>query len=501
MGKVTTIVFLLFLGLLFVAAPKTTHDLTSDGTPDYACKDCNVILITLTNLSYDHLSQNGYSRPTSPNLDALSKESIVFDNAFSHSSWTLPESISLYTSLYPFQHKVMNRYSGSALAEDIPIFLDVLNDNGYSTAAFTGGFDYNPVFGLTNRFSEYEECAEGSEQVDDYGKLTCAVPRALDWIKNNLDKKFFVHAQGYDTHCPFSRAKGSLYDKDYKGTVDYSKCLWTFDKTEPQVIDGKTYYPVYSPTTEGKASVLLGEDDIHHLVALYDETIALSDEAIGSFLDEIKNMGLWDNTIIIFTSEHGDMFGKNGRFMRGGPLRGTFYDDVLHIPLLIKHPKITPARLDGLVEHIDIAPTLLDFLSLPKPSSFQGESLTPLIMRNKEVRDYVFAGSEYKPGEGNLYFADNTRVEAIRGKQFKLIKEIITTSDPPAETLEFYDIINDREELHNLAGVIQGRQSAFKKFLEDLGLDLIFVSQEERIFYDLESRLSRWSESIRKGNQ
>ena len=87
--------------------------------------------------------------------------------------------------------------------------------------------------------------------------------------------------------------------------MDYSRCLWTFDKTEPKVIDGRTYYPVYSPTTEGKASVLLGEDDVKHLVALYDESITRSDEVIGSFLNEVKNMGLWDNIIITFTSEHG----------------------------------------------------------------------------------------------------------------------------------------------------------------------------------------------------
>ncbi|MFH1423450.1 MAG: sulfatase [Candidatus Nealsonbacteria bacterium] len=440
----------------------------------FYCKDCNVILITLTNLRYDHLSGSGYFRPTTPNLDAFAKESLVFDNAFGHSSWTLPEAISIFTSLYPYKHGIMNRYDGSVLSENTPTLIDILSDSGYTTAGFTGGFDYNPAFGLTNRFGEYQECTEGEKQVSGYGKIGCTMPNALEWIKNHLDEKFFVQIQGYDAHCPFSQQGGFMYDKDYKGTVDYSNCLWTFDKSEPETIDGKLYYPVYSPTTEGKASVLLGEEDISHLIALYDESITLSDELFGSFIEEIKKLGLEDNTIIIFTSEHGDMLGKHGRFMRGGPLRGTLYDDVLHIPLMIKHPELKPARLEGLAEHIDIAPTLLDFLGIKEKFSFQGKSLIPLLLRNKEVNRYIFAGVEFHPGTGNLYFQENTRVEAIRTKYWKLIRETIISQVPPSHALELYDLINDKEELYNLADT--------KKDILD----------------DLERRLDEWSEDTRK---
>jgi len=499
MGKVTTIILLLFFALFFIVLMERVNparDIVSRGD-SHLCKDCNVILVTLTNLRYAHLSQNGYFRPTSPNLDALAKESIVFDNAFSHSSWTLPEAMSLYTSLYPFQHKVMDRYLGSTLAKDIPTLVDVLNANGYKTAAFTGGFDYNPAFGLMDRFSEHQECQEGPVQVDDYGKLTCVIPKALDWIKNNPARKFFVHIQGFDAHCPFSGASGAMYDKDYKGTVDYSRCLWTFDRTEPQTIDGKMYYPVYSPITEGKMSVLLGEEDINHLVALYDESITLSDALIGSFLEEVESMGLNNNTIIIFTSEHGDMFGKHGRFMRGGPLRGTFYDDVLHIPLFIKHPKVSPTRLDGLVEQIDIAPTLLDFLSLPKEPFFYGESIVPLITEGKEIHEYIFGGSEYHPQADNPYFTESTRVEAVRSKKFKLIKETLLGQNNSSPMVELYDMINDKGELRNLSATIPGQQTKFKKFFEKFGFNPIFLSEEEKILNDLESRLSIWSQNLR----
>ena len=442
-----------------------------------ACKDCNIILITATNVRYDHLSQNGYFRETSPNLDALASESLVFDNAFSQSSWTLPEGISLYTSLYPYQHGIMNRFSGAALLQSDRTFIDILNENEYITAAFTGGFDYDPLFGLTNRFGVREECKGDSDSATSgYGEFPCTISKATNWLKNNSDEKFFLHIQGFDAHCPFSQKGGYIYDKEYDGSVDYSRCLWTFDKSEPEFIDGKPYYRVYSAAKEGEGreSTLLGEDDIKHLVALYDESILEIDALIGSFLEEIKELGLNDNTIIIFTSEHGDMFGKYGRFMRGGPLRGTFYDDVLHTPLLIKHPKIVSARIDGLVEHIDIVPTLLDFLSIPKNPSFEGKSLIPLILKNEEVHEYVFAGSEYNPGDDNNYFTQKTSLEAIRSKEWKLIKESILSSDSQVPVFEFYDIVNDKEELYNLA---------------DKGGD---------IFEDLKERLSDWSNRVRE---
>lgn len=471
MKKLVFILALVSFAILFTTGFRPKDNIT--------CKDCNVILITLTNLRYDHMSMNGYTRPTTPNLDALAKESLVFDNAFSHSSWTLPEGISLFTSLYPYEHSIMNRFDGSTLSKDTPSLIDILNNNGYKTAAFTGGFDYDPRFGLTNRFGEYQDCDDGKGEkltTLGYGKVGCTVPKALAWIKNNRTSKFFIFVQGYDAHCPFSQRGGDMYDKNYSGAIDFSNCLWTFDKTEPVVKNGKTYYPVYSSKTGVREKILFSEDDADHLKALYDESITDSDASIGSLVKEIKNMGLTDKTIIVFTSEHGDMFGKYGIFMRGGPLRGTFYDDVLHIPLIVKIPNVQPARFDQLVEHIDLAPTILDILSLTKPASFTGTSLVPVISDNKDVHEYVFAGSQYHPGIDNVYFDQSTRIEAIRSKQWKLIRESITSQTPPVTTLELYYLPEDKEELNNSIDV------------------------NRNIGSTLELRLSAWSKKMRNEN-
>ena len=102
----------------------------------YLCPDCNLVVISVTNLRADHLSYNNYFRETSPNIDKFSEEGMVFDNAFSHASWTLPSGASFFTSLYPLSHGLMDRYSGKFLSQDIVTLTDILNSNKYNTAAY-----------------------------------------------------------------------------------------------------------------------------------------------------------------------------------------------------------------------------------------------------------------------------------------------------------------------------------------------------------------------------
>lgn len=447
--------FIIFI-IVIIALNKKPKDFIP---PESVCKDCNVILITMTTLRYDHMSMNGYNRPTTPNLDILAKESLVFNNAFSQSSWTLPESVTIYSSLYPFQHGVMNRYDGSTLSPTAITLIDVFNKKGYKTAAFTGGFDYNPVFGHTDRFKEFKECAEGKlpeyprqagTAPSKYGGFDCSIPLSLDWLNKNYSQKFFMHVQGFDLHCPFHNSKGGkIYDKDYSGNIDFSVCLNTFYNTEPKIINGEKHYPVYS-STRGSQEILLSEEDRSHLVALYDESITFADKEIAKLLNKIKELGLDSKTIIVVTSEHGDMFGEHGRFMRGGPLRGTFYDEAIHVPLIIKHPKISKKNTDELVQQVDIAPTLFTFLGFATPSRMEGKSLIPLIFDNKIVNEYIFAGGEYNPDPLNTRFNKKTRTDVIRDKRWKLIREVIFDGNNSLENLELYDIANDKEEQYNL---------------------------------------------------
>ena len=196
----------------------------------------NLVFISMTNTRADHLGAYGYHRKTSPQIDQWAKQAVVFRKVFTHASWTLPASISLFTSQYPFAHGLMNREEFSPLPPSTPTFVEVLNKSGYVSAAFVGNRDYSPKFGHTSRFGQTSEAVMQGESEDwkTYGVFENTMPPAREWLRQNRDKKFFLLVQGYDTHCPFTAPKENRqFDPGYRGTIDFSSCYWTFERTRP----------------------------------------------------------------------------------------------------------------------------------------------------------------------------------------------------------------------------------------------------------------------------
>ena len=463
-----TLILIFLIAFLYKNPLISPLSLTDDSQ---TCKDCNLIIISLTNSGAKHFSTYGYQYETTPNIDEFGKGSMVFENAFSHASWTLPSGTSFFTSLFPFSHKVMERYSGEILDRDIITLADILNSEGYRTAAFTGGFDYDIRYDVINRFGEIKNLDKGEHfsfrklaaTIEIYGDLPLTVPAATEWLERNSGKKFFIFVQGYDSHCPFTPPEpyNDMFDPDYKGNVDFSSCFFTYDKTEPVMIEGKkTYFAhtsYYDAETEKFVvkNTSLNEDDIRHMIALHDSEIRYADSLVGKLLDKIEELDLSDNTMIVVFSEHGDMLGKQGRFMRGGPLKGTFFDDVLNVPLIIKHPNLESKRIDGLVQLIDVMPTLLEFLGIKTNAKIQGRSLLPLIFKNETINELVFAGVKFTPPEYNLFFQKPTVITSVRSYDWKLIREMVLTQDKlsiESVNYELYNLKEDPEELNNVFG-------------------------------------------------
>lgn len=418
---------------------------------------CNVIIISITNLAANHMSLYGYQRDTTPNIDNFAKGSLVFENTFTHSSLTLPSGASLFTSLYPLQHNVTNRYSGEFLSNNIQTLPDILNKNDYVTAAFTGGFDYDLRYNVLSRFSDSKVFTNVETRVFGYGGLNQTTEASLNWLKENSNKKFLLFVQGYDVHCPFTPDESfdNAYDTNYTGNLDHSPCYMTFEDTQPFYENNKSFFPVKAIYSNETKDVNLSEDDVKHLVALYDDEIKQTDSLIGNFLVKLEGMGVFKNTIIIVTSEHGDMLGKHGRFMRGGPIRGTFFDDVLKVPLIIKHPDLGHKEISGLVQLIDVAPTIMEFVGLKSYDTFEGKSLLPLITKNESVNELVFSGSSFTPPKDSTFFNKSTTVVTVRNLEWKLIKEIVY--EPDMKSIEsvnnyLYNLKDDPEELNDVFG-------------------------------------------------
>ncbi len=425
------------------------------------CKDYSLIIISLANIGIEHMSLYGYKRETTPNIDKWAQEAIIFENAFTHGSWTLPVATSLFTSLYPYTHRIVNRDIQNILDEGIKTLPEILKENGYKTAAFTGGLDYYEEFGHMRGFEK-----TGSNP--NFTGFDVTLSQAEDWLSQNSDKKFFLFIHGYTAHSPFDppeKFKGIFSNPEGKNiTVDHKRSVRGFKNSETDTYEA--YYAggiarFRNPDFKGGKPVkfILTQDDIDYLRDLYDEEVLYVDSMIGNFLTSLDKKML-NKTIIVIFSEHGEMFAKHGRFGRAGTIRGTLYDDVIHIPLIIKFPEGPSKRINGLVQIIDIMPTIMDILDIPPLQKTQGRSLLSLINYDESVNDYVFAGLEFNIGRPfpQPFYPVQSINESIRDYKWKLIREV-KFSNPninaagqiEEEALELYNLQQDPDELTNLA--------------------------------------------------
>ncbi|MHA1723681.1 MAG: sulfatase, partial [Promethearchaeota archaeon] len=329
-------------------------------------KNINIILISIDTLRADHLGCYGYERKTSPTIDKLAKDGVVFLNAFSTTSWTLPAHISLLTSLENRNHMVNK--ANSYLNPSIITIADILRKKGYLTYAFTGGGLVSQRFGFSKGFDFYRDY-KGSKL---FKKSSAILYRAFEqFINKNKDKKFFLFLHTYQTHdpygppMPFAR---KFLKKEFKWTnVEMQEII--FDK------NGK----FKNLTTQEKENI----------ISLYDGEIRYMDEClIKPMIKELKKLNLYNNTMIIFTSDHGEEFFDHKSWLHGHSL----YNELIKIPLIIKFPfsKYKNLKVNKIVRITDIVPTILDVLNINyKKQNFDGKSLVKILKNEKMDRIFI----------------------------------------------------------------------------------------------------------------
>ena len=284
----------------------------------------NVLLISIDTLRADHLGTYGYQRGTSPKIDAFANEAIVFENAFSQAPWTLPSHATMLTSLYPSVHRA-DTYS-ARLSPKVLTLPEILRENGYQTLAVTSHVLLTDLYGMDQGFARLR--FNGGLDAD---RVTS---QALDFLDGrNPNRPFFMLVHYFDVHA------------DYGAPAPYGE----------RFVD-----PAYSgPTTGARdnfyASAKTPEDRAH-LVDLYDGEIAFTDEHVGQLIQGLTERGLFDETTVILTADHGEEFGEHGHFEHK-----TLYDNVLHVPLIIKPAGVDtePARVQAPVALLDLTPTIL----------------------------------------------------------------------------------------------------------------------------------------------
>lgn len=345
-----------------------------------AKKPHGIILISLDTLRADHLGTYGYHRNTSPSIDAFAKEGIVFENAAVQSPWTLPSHMSIMTSLYPSFHGVIKK--SSRLPDNHVTLAGLLRKGGYQTAAFTDGGNVGSVFGFNRGFDLYE---------DEWVGIANTIPKAEKWLDEKGSQPFFLFIHCYDIHSPYNPPppyNALFHDFPYRGNLVPST-------------------PTLLSTINNKENASkITDEDIRHFIALYDGGIRYTDDHIGGFLTYLRDKGLYDDSLIIITSDHGEEFMEHGAFSHWQ----LYYRPNLHVPLIMHIPGYSgkEIRIDQLVQSIDLLPTIVDSAGLPVHGKAQGRSLLPLVKKQKSFFTR-FLKKDFSRGEKveSISFAEN----------------------------------------------------------------------------------------------
>jgi len=332
-----------------------------------------IVLIDLGTLRADHLGAYGYGRPTSPEIDALAAEAVLFEWAFSQAPNTAPSLASTLTGLYPATHGM--RSGENRLPDEAVTLAEALAEHGYATAAFVDGGYLSAGFGFDQGFLHYESSGGGG--LEEIG------PKALAWMKENASKPFFLMVHSYDVHAPYD-PPADLRD--------------TFLADLDSPVEG------FEASTERLDAAHSGEQpltesELEHIKALYDAGILHVDAWVGKLMGELRALGLDEKAIVVVVADHGEAFMEHGALLHDTP-----YTPVTRVPLLIRLPGAEhTGTVAQVVETLDLTPTLLDLAGAPMPPGIQGESLVPL-MRGEGRPPYLAFG-ESIAGGGQRYVA------------------------------------------------------------------------------------------------
>ncbi|MEQ8764650.1 MAG: sulfatase [Planctomycetota bacterium] len=338
-----------------------------------------VVMISIDTLRADHLGTYGYPKETSPVLDALASEKgVVFEETFSQAIWTLPSHMSLLTGLYPDTHGVV--HADQRLAPDVDTLAEVLQEQGLATAAFTDNGFMAGSFGFSDGFEVYDDEVELSNPEAPRG-LERSIPRIEDWLDCQLDSDFFLFVHTFDVHGPYE----SPLEIEESFRSEATETEWGPEKAYLDSLEKLEY---------------LHLDDyrsLEDLIAAYDAGIRHTDSMLGRFFQALRDRDLFEDSLIVITSDHGESFLDEGVTIG----HGTFLSQAeLHVPLIMKFPRSRFARqrIEEVVESIDVMPTILETLGTPESSwpTLQGQSLRPLLHGARQSWDSLaFATHAY----------------------------------------------------------------------------------------------------------
>ncbi len=404
----------------------------------------NIILISLDTVRPDHLGCYGYYRDTSPGIDRLASDGVLFKNTYSTTSWTLPAHVSMLTSLDCLHHQVY--FPLQKMDRDTETLADILRTRQFFCAAFTGGGYLSETYGFSKGFDVYQEIKLHGDQAIRLDEAERLAELAYDWIEKNKEKNFFLFLHTYQPHDPYANL--SSIGKEFLN----DNAQWQQIKMETLFKDKSRFETQFS------------DDETQNIIDLYDGEIKYTDVVfVQPILDKLRESGLYDKSMIILTSDHGEEFHDHEAWLHDH----SIYDEGIKIPLIIKFPdsKFKGLQVENVARITDILPTILHHLNIKTSSEqFDGQSLVP-ILKGKEKTHRTFV-SDLALRDFDLA----PSVISMNKNHFKLIlnKKIVSpyteriTRDFNGAKIELYDTDLDPAETKNLASNIAYRDLCFE---------------------------------------
>jgi arylsulfatase A-like enzyme len=411
----------------------------------------NVLLISLDTVRADHLSLQGYRRPTTPNLEKWAKRwATVFETAVASAPWTLPSHVSMLSGLDALRHGV-NRHG--PIPPEIALLPQRFRDAGYLTYATTAGVLLTPEMGFARGFDELDVRGRMESLPDWEAELATGVDETLGWLERHRGQQFFLFFHTFEAHTPyqarepyFSRFGGSL------GDLNAGEPVWLEANGFEDVV--RPRYDLFHPPTHAAGveypKRVLERRDRALAEALYDSSLAYIDAQLGRLFDYLESEDLLDNTIVVITSDHGEAL-----FEHGLVGHASLFDHDLLVPLVIAAPLAEGRgrRVPTQVRSVDIAPTLLQLAGLPSLGTIDGRSLIRLLH-----------GLSSRPRDAWSYALSTARGVALRSAGAKAIAQD-TIFDPFRGDLEVYDLKRDPDEKRNLAPAGPAEREALRRRL------------------------------------
>ena len=405
-------------------------------------KPRGVIFIVADTLRTDHLNIYGYERETVQHLKTFADEGVAFSNAIAQGTWTKVSQSSMMTSLYPVSHQVME--VPDKLPASAETIAEVYREAGYATVSYSSVMFTGKQNNLHQGYEELHEAASIEDEEYRSKTSTHYVDRIIPWLEQHKDVPFFACLHVFDPHSPYRPRPP--YDTMWGRPED--KKRWEEIEKDIKEHDVKNIFglPFRDDYVEKTGN---DPDELLRMFSdWYDGSIRGMDAEMGRFLKALKEMGIDDDTLIVFSSDHGEELWEHGRFFHSH----TVYGELSQVPLIFRWPGNPNFRKGGMVdrviENLDIMPTLLELSGIEGPAAMQGRSLVPLIN-----------GSGESSWQDQLVITHTLRQEdefpddPEKGHHFSFIKnglKVIRKEVEPDRIEELFDRSVDRLDMNNI---------------------------------------------------